>query len=95
MTNIKFSFTILLEKFSLNKFNFKKIHHRVVRHSTVTIGVGGVWIQLLEGQGARALFILVLRECIWNMPAVSLVLPAFNDTGSLGSLPHQVDYPLV
>ena len=36
--------------------------------------------------------ILVLRECIWNVSMVSLVLPAFNNTGSLGSLPHQVVY---
>ena len=50
----------------------------------------GVWVQLLEGQGASARVILVLRECIWNAPAVSLVLLAFYDTGSLGSPPRQV-----
>ena len=27
---------------------------------------------------ARARVILVLRECFWNAPAVSLVLPAFD-----------------
>ena len=43
------------------------------------------------GQGAHAHVILVLCECIWNAPAVSLVLPAFDDTTSLGS--HQVVYP--
>ena len=32
--------------------------------------------------------------CIWNAPAVSLVLPAFDDTRSLGSPPRQVVYPL-
>ena len=58
-------------------------------------GVGGVWVQLLEGQGPRARVILVLRERIWNAPAVSLVLPAFNDTGSMGSPPRQLVYPLV
>ena len=42
---------------------------------------------IVEGSRARA--ILVLRECIWNAPVISLVLPAFDDTESLGS-PHQV-----
>ena len=42
---------------------------------------------MLEGQGARNRVILVLRECI------SLVLPVFDDTGSLGSPPGQVVYP--
>ena len=57
--------------------------------------VGGLWVQLLEGQGARAHVIVVLRECIWNASAVLLVLPAFDDTGSLGSPPRQMVYPLV
>ena len=57
------------------------------------IRVRGVWVQLLGGQGACAVVILVLRECIWNEPAVSLVLPAFDVTGSLGSSPRQVVYP--
>ena len=39
---------------------------------------------MLEGQGRFARVILVLRECVWNVPAVSLSLPAFDDTGSLG-----------
>ena len=43
---------------------------------------------IVEGQGGRARFILVLRECIWNAPAVSLVLPTSDDTGSLGSPPR-------
>ena len=54
-------------------------------------GGGLVWLQLLEAQGARARVILVLRECVWNAP-VSLVLPAFDHTSSLGSLPRQVVY---
>ena len=45
--------------------------------------------------GARALVILVLRECIWNAPVVSLFLPAFEDTGFLGSPPSRMVYPLV
>ena len=53
---------------------------------------GGVWVQLLRGQGPRVHVILVLCECIWNEPAVSLVLPTFDDTGSLGS-PRRVVYP--
>ena len=48
--------------------------------------VGGVWVQLLGGQGACACVILVFRECIWNAPSLSLVLPAFVDTDSLGGL---------
>ena len=45
------------------------------------------------GEGARALIILVLHECTWNAAAVSLVLPAFDDTGSIGSPPHHMVYP--
>ena len=40
--------------------------------------------------GARALVLFVLRECIWNALAVSLILPAFDDTVSLVSPPRQV-----
>ena len=53
----------------------------------------GVWVQLLGGQGDRARVILVLRECIWNGLAVSLVLLAFDVTGSLGNPPRRVVYP--
>ena len=56
-------------------------------------GVGGVWVQLLGGQGACARVILVLRESIWNAPALSLVIPALDDTVSLGPPPRQVVYP--
>ena len=45
---------------------------------------------MLGGQGARALVILVLRECIWNVAAVPLVLPTFDDTGSLAFPPRRV-----
>ena len=55
--------------------------------------MGGVRVQLLEGQGTCARVILVLRECIWNAPAVSLVLLALHDTGSLGFPPRRVVYP--
>ena len=50
-------------------------------------------MQFLECQGACARVILVLRECIWNVPAVSLDLPTFDDTSSLGSPPREVVYP--
>ena len=46
------------------------------------------------GEGARARLILALCEYIWNAPAVSLVFPTFDDTGSLGSPPRQVVFPL-
>ena len=55
-------------------------------------GLGGVWVHLLEGRGACARIILVLRKCVWNAPLVSLVLPAFDDAGSLGSPPRKVVY---
>ena len=45
---------------------------------------------MAEGQGPSAHVILVLRECIWNVP---VVLPDFDNTVSLGSPPHQVVYP--
>ena len=48
---------------------------------------------MLGGEGDCARVILVLREFIWNAPAVSLVLPAFEDTDSLGSPPRRVVYP--
>ena len=53
----------------------------------------GVRVQLLSCQGTRARFTLGLRECIWNAPAASLALPAFDDTGSLGFPPRRVVYP--
>ena len=43
-------------------------------------------------QGALARFVIVLLGCIWNAPTVSLVLPAFDDTGSLGFPPRRVFY---
>ena len=55
-------------------------------------GVRGFWVQLLMGQGARA-HVLVLRECIWKASVVSLVLPAFDNMGSLGFPPRWVVYP--
>ena len=54
--------------------------------------VGGVWVQMLEGQGAHDCVILVVRKYIWNAPTVSLFLEALDDIGSLGSPPRQVVY---
>ena len=47
---------------------------------------------MLGAQGTHARVLIVLRECFWNAPAVSLVLPTFDFTGSLGSPPRQVVY---
>ena len=55
--------------------------------------MGDVWVQSLGGQGARARANLVLCECIWNALVVSLFLPTFDITGSLGSPPRHVVYP--
>ena len=46
------------------------------------------------GSRNRARVILVLRECNWSAPAVSLVLPAFDVTGSLSFPACLVVYPL-
>ena len=50
---------------------------------------------ILGGSRGYARVILILRECIWNAPLVSLFLPTFDDTGSMGSPPRQVVYPPV
>ena len=54
---------------------------------------GGVNLSsLVGGSGARCCVILVLREFIFNTPAISFILPAFDDTGSLGPPPRRVVY---
>ena len=58
-------------------------------HVIYILGVGVIWVQLLGFQGARARVIHVLHE------AVSLLLPAFDDTGSLGYLFAGWSIPLV
>ena len=45
------------------------------------------------GQEARARVILVLRGCIWNTFAISIVLRIFYDNSSLGSTPRHLVYP--
>ena len=47
------------------------------------------------GQETHVRVILVLHECIWNAPAISLVLPAFDGAVSLGFPPRQGFIPLV
>ena len=54
--------------------------------------ISGAMFVYLGVHGASACVIVVLRECILNVPAVSLVLSTYNDTGSLGSPPRQVIY---
>ena len=52
---------------------------------------GGVWVQLLEGQGAMLeLFLFYVNV---SMPSVSYILPTFDDTDSQGSPPRKVVYP--
>ena len=46
----------------------------------------------MGGQEDCARVIFVLRVCTWSAPAVSLVLPAFDDIGSPDSPPRQVVY---
>ena len=58
-------------------------------------GGGGVWAQLLGGQGACARVILFFCECIWNAVAVSLVTPAFDGTVSWVLLRVGWSIPLV
>ena len=53
---------------------------------------GGGLGSVVGGSGGPFLCHLVLRECIWNAPAVLLVLQAFDDAGSLGSPPRQMVY---
>ena len=79
--------------FSFYSYTFGRFFPFVVPACIHNYGVGGVWVQLLGGQVARARVVLVLRESIWNTPRVSLVSSAFSDTGSLGSTPRQVVYP--
>ena len=45
---------------------------------------GGNLGLIFRGQEARACVIFVSCERIWNVPAVSLVFPTFDDTGSPG-----------
>ena len=64
----------------------------------VKMGMGRRGVRFLEDGGEWRLpdFLyaddLVLHECILNAPAVSLVLPAFDDIGSVGSPQRQDVY---
>ena len=57
-------------------------------------GVGDSGFNCWGGEVTRARIILVLRECIWNSFAISLVIPAFGDTDSLCFPPRRVVFPL-
>ena len=48
---------------------------------------------MLGGSGVRACVVLVLLVYIWNASGVSLVLPTFDDTGSLGFSRRQMVRP--
>ena len=54
--------------------------------------MGGIWVQLLGGQVVEVRVVVFSRGCVWSAPVVSLILPVFDDTGSLGSPPRRVDY---
>ena len=56
-------------------------------------GVGESGFNCWGGQRACGRVILLLSECIWNASVISLVLPAFDDNGSLGYPPRWVVYP--
>ena len=66
-----------------------------MRSSYYLISERGSVGSIVGGSVALVVVILVLRECIWNSPAVSFVLPPFDDTGSQVSPPRQVVYPPV
>ena len=55
---------------------------------------GGSLVSNVGGLGPPACVSIVLCECMRNAPAVSLFLPAFHDTVSLGSPLRQVVYPI-
>ena len=54
---------------------------------------GGSLGSIVGGKEGGRTHVLVLDECILNAPAVSLLLLAFDDTGSLGNTPRLVLYP--
>ena len=55
---------------------------------------GGVWVHRLGVRGDRGRVILVVRECIKKALVVLLVLPTFEDIGSLGYLLRRSIYSL-
>ena len=73
-----------------------RVHYSLINnkhtHTHRYMGWGSLG-QLMGVQGSRVCVILVLHEYILNAPAISLVLPTFDNTGSLGFPPRQVVYP--
>ena len=57
------------------------------------MGWGDSELNCWGSQGSRTRVILVLREYIRDAPAVLLVLPPFDDTGSMGSPLRQMVSP--
>ena len=73
--------------------NFPTTRSSLLSPTLVVIGESG--FNFWGFKGPALCVILVLRVSIWNAPGVSLVLPDFDETGSLGSPPHRVVYPPV
>ena len=58
------------------------------------MGLGRVWVPFFgRVRGPALILFLFYVNISWNAPAISLVLPAFDDIGSLGSPSRQVFYP--
>ena len=80
-----------LNYFFLGIYCNKKINEDLVIYIYIYMGWGGEsGFNCLGVKVLALLLFLFLCEYIWNEPVVSLVLPAFDDTGSLSSPPHQV-----
>ena len=77
---------------AVTRGNRSKTRNLNLRFHEVEVQVGDYPPIVGEGQGDRAV-IHVLRECISNVPAISLVLPAVDDNGSLGFLRRRGVYP--
>ena len=61
--------------------------------STLYASIPFLFFPLSLALVARVRVVLVSRECLWKRLAVSLVLPSFDDTGSLGYLPRRGIHP--
>ena len=90
----------LIESLELSKVRLvEKLFAQILFHSDAPFCQNFLKINFLysgfncwEVWGARALVILVFRERIWNVSAVSLILPTFDDTGFLGSPSRRMVY---
>ena len=80
--------------FSLDNISLKTCSHWYFYsiHPYVDLHIHKLAVFHCGGVVVCACVIHVLCECIWDAPTVPPFLPAFDDTGSLGSPPHQVVY---